>query len=136
MVVKSLQVNTCLVSSVCTRGIKYRGQERGLLTCYPDTDLSIAKELMEAKGIKQLPVIKRGREPRRRRKQRIAAILHYDSIWNCLRFFCAYDHIICFRLILFFLILVVFISVYFWSQTLKHLLHSYRIRSRYMSCIM
>ncbi|XP_044472801.1 chloride channel protein CLC-f-like [Mangifera indica] len=78
-------VNTCLVSSVCTRGIKYRGQERGLLTCYPDTDLSIAKELMEAKGIKQLPVIKRGREPRRRRKQRIAAILHYDSIWICLR---------------------------------------------------
>ncbi|KAH9804574.1 chloride channel protein CLC-f [Citrus sinensis] len=78
-------VNTCLVSSICTRGISYRGRERGLLTCYPDTDLAIAKELMEAKGIKQLPVIKRSRELQRRRKQRIVAILHYDSIWNCLR---------------------------------------------------
>lgn len=78
-------VNTCLVSSICTRGISYRGRERGLLTCYPDTDLAIARELMEAKGIKQLPVIKRSRELQRRRKQRIVAILHYDSIWNCLR---------------------------------------------------
>lgn len=78
-------VNTCLVSSICTRGISYRGRERGLLTCYPDTDLAIAKELMEAKGIKQLPVIKRSRELQRRTKQRIVAILHYDSIWNCLR---------------------------------------------------
>ncbi|KVH99234.1 Chloride channel, core [Cynara cardunculus var. scolymus] len=44
------------VFSVCTRGIRYRGRKRGLLTCYPDTDLAIAKMLMEAKGIKQLPV--------------------------------------------------------------------------------
>ncbi|KAJ0102716.1 hypothetical protein Patl1_03668 [Pistacia atlantica] len=78
-------VDTCLVSSVCTRGISYRGRARGLLTCYPDTDLAIAKELMEAKGIKQLPVVKHAREPQRRRKRRIAAILHYDSIWNFLR---------------------------------------------------
>lgn len=41
---------------------------------------------MEAKGIKQLPVVKRGREPLRERKRRIVAILHYDSILNCLRF--------------------------------------------------
>ncbi|XP_024965217.1 chloride channel protein CLC-f-like, partial [Cynara cardunculus var. scolymus] len=30
-----------LVSSICTRGINYRGRKRGLLTCYPDTDLAI-----------------------------------------------------------------------------------------------
>ncbi|KAA8527136.1 hypothetical protein F0562_008635 [Nyssa sinensis] len=78
-------VNTCLVSSICTRGISYRGQERGLLTCYPETDLAIAKKLMEAKGIKQLPVVKHGGEFQRTRKQRIVAILHYDSIQNCLR---------------------------------------------------
>lgn len=76
---------TCLVSSVCTRGISYRGQERGLLTCYPDTVLAFAKELMEAKGIKQLPVVKRGREHVRERKRRVVAILHYDSILNCIR---------------------------------------------------
>ncbi|XVF03512.1 hypothetical protein REPUB_Repub05bG0001300 [Reevesia pubescens] len=81
----ALDVNTCLVSSICTRGINYRGQERGLLTCYPDTDLAIAKELMEAKGIKQLPVVKRGGEPHKGRKRRIVALLHYESIWNCLR---------------------------------------------------
>ncbi|XVF70997.1 hypothetical protein PTKIN_Ptkin11bG0206600 [Pterospermum kingtungense] len=81
----ALDVNTCLVSSVCTRGISYRGQDRGLLTCYPDTDLAIAKELMEAKGIKQLPVVKRGGEPHKGRKRRIVAVLHYESIWNCLR---------------------------------------------------
>jgi hypothetical protein len=83
MLVKSVQV---LVSSVCTQRIIYRGRERGLLTCYPDTNLEIAKEIMEARGIKQLPVIKRDRKHQRLRKQRIVAILHYDSIWNCLRF--------------------------------------------------
>ncbi|KAK9268379.1 hypothetical protein L1049_000128 [Liquidambar formosana] len=78
-------VNTSLVSFVCTRGISYRGRERGPLTCYPDTDLAIAKELMEAKGIKQLPVVKRGAGPQKERKRRITAILHYDSVWNSLR---------------------------------------------------
>lgn len=81
-----IQVNTCLVSSICTRGISYRGQDRGLLTCYPDTDLAIAKELMEAKGVKQLPVVKRCRGSWKERKRRIVAVLHYDSIWSCLRF--------------------------------------------------
>ena len=79
------QVNASLVSSVCTRGMSYRGRARGLLTCYPDTDLASAKELMEAKGIKQLPVVKRGGEPKKERKRSIVAILHYDSIWNFLR---------------------------------------------------
>ncbi|KAL3614753.1 hypothetical protein CASFOL_041510 [Castilleja foliolosa] len=82
----SVDVNACTVSSIFTRGISYRGRERGLLICYPDTELAMAKQLMEAKGIKQLPVIKRAegvqREPRIRK---IVAILYYDSIWNCLR---------------------------------------------------
>ncbi|GKV08520.1 hypothetical protein SLEP1_g20137 [Rubroshorea leprosula] len=78
-------VNTCPVSSICTRGISYRGQERGLLICYPDTELVIAKELMEAKGIKQLPVVKRGGEPQKGRKRRVVGILYYDSIWSSLR---------------------------------------------------
>lgn len=84
--VNFLQEHACLVSSVCTRGITYRGQERGILTCYPDTDLAIAKELMEDEGIKQLPVVKHGREPLKERKQIIVAALHYDSILQCLRF--------------------------------------------------
>nr|UTD53594.1 chloride channel F [Casuarina glauca] len=79
-------VNTILVSSVCTQSISYRGHERGLLTCYPDANLAIAKELMEAKGIKQLPVVKRSGESRKGRKRRTIALLHYDSIQNCLRF--------------------------------------------------
>lgn len=73
------------MSCVCTRGISYRGRPRGLLTCYPDTDLASAKELMEAKGIKQLPVVKRGGELKKERKRRIVAILHYDSILDFLR---------------------------------------------------
>ncbi|KAI4307529.1 hypothetical protein L6164_030705 [Bauhinia variegata] len=80
-----LDASTCLVSSVCTRGMNYRGRERGLLTCYPDTSLAMAKELMEARGIKQLPVVKRGGEPGRERKRRLVALLHYDSLWNCVR---------------------------------------------------
>ncbi|XP_060199039.1 chloride channel protein CLC-f-like isoform X1 [Lycium barbarum] len=77
--------NTCLVSSICTRGINYRGQECGLLTCYPDTDLATAKQLMVAKGIKQLPVIKRGGNLKRERKRKIVAILHYESIKESIR---------------------------------------------------
>ncbi|XP_052113874.1 chloride channel protein CLC-f-like [Arachis duranensis] len=72
--------NTCLVSSVCTRGMTYRGRERGLLTCYPNTSLDVAKKLMEAKGIKQLPVVKRGGDCNRERKRRIAGLLHYDAL--------------------------------------------------------
>ncbi|KAG4122760.1 hypothetical protein ERO13_D11G286500v2 [Gossypium hirsutum] len=81
----ALDVNTCVVSSVCTRGISYRGQERALLTCYPETNLAIAKVLMEAKEIKQLPVVKSSGEPRQGRKRRIVGVLYYESIWNCLR---------------------------------------------------
>ncbi|CAA0841151.1 Chloride channel protein CLC-f [Striga hermonthica] len=82
----SADVNTSTVSSIFTRSIIYRGRERGLLMCYPDTDLAMAKQLMEAKGIKQLPVLKRAEGSQRdRKKRRIAAILYYDSIWNCLR---------------------------------------------------
>ncbi|OVA19685.1 CBS domain [Macleaya cordata] len=80
-----LDVNTSLVSSVCTRGVNYRGHQQGLLTCYPDTDLEIAKELMEAKGIKQLPVVRRGGDIRKERKRRIVALLQYDLILHCLR---------------------------------------------------
>ncbi|CAN4102551.1 unnamed protein product [Withania somnifera] len=58
--------DTCLVSLICTRGISYRSQD------------SIAKQLMEAKGIKQLPVVKRGGESRKR-KRRVIALLRYDS---------------------------------------------------------
>ncbi|KGN55984.1 chloride channel protein CLC-f [Cucumis sativus] len=79
----SLSVDTCLVSSIYTRGIRYRGRERGILTCYPDTALATAKELMEAKGIKQLPVVMRGKE----KKRRIVAILYYNSLISCLREF-------------------------------------------------
>ncbi|RWR95744.1 chloride channel protein CLC-f [Cinnamomum micranthum f. kanehirae] len=80
-----LDVNTSHASLICTRGIQYRGRERGLLTCYPDTNLAIAKELMEAKGIKQLPVVRRGGSLRKERKRRVVAILFYDSILRCLR---------------------------------------------------
>ncbi|GMH05905.1 hypothetical protein Nepgr_007745 [Nepenthes gracilis] len=82
----SLQdVYACPISSFCTRGISYRGQERGILTCYPDTELAIAKDLMEAKGINQLPVVKRGGKSQRERRRRIVAILNYDSISNFMR---------------------------------------------------
>jgi CBS domain-containing protein len=61
------------------------GSDRGLLTCFPDTDLTTAKELMEAKGIKQLPVVKRGVGYRTDRKRKPIGLLHYDSIGHCLR---------------------------------------------------
>ncbi|XP_019440919.1 PREDICTED: chloride channel protein CLC-f-like [Lupinus angustifolius] len=77
--------DTCLVSSVCTRGMSYRGRERGLLTCYPNTSLAMAKELMEARGIKQLPVVKHGVDHSRERKRRIVGLLHYNALWICLR---------------------------------------------------
>ncbi|KAF6155348.1 hypothetical protein GIB67_019874 [Kingdonia uniflora] len=80
-----LDVNTCLVSSVCTRGIHYRGRERGILTCYPDTDLATAKDLMEAKGIRQLPVVRRGGYQKKETKRRVISLLHYDFIWHSLR---------------------------------------------------
>ncbi|KAI3769079.1 hypothetical protein L6452_00175 [Arctium lappa] len=74
-----------LVSSICTRGINYRGRKRGILTCYPDTDLAIAKKLMEAKEIKQLPVVQHVVDFQEERKRRVVAILYYHSVWSCLR---------------------------------------------------
>lgn len=82
-----MQVNTCTVSSIFTRGISYYGRQRGPLICYPDSDLAMAKQLMEAKGIKQLPVIKRAEDAQREwRRRKIVAILYYDSIWTCVRY--------------------------------------------------
>lgn len=78
-------MNSCAISSFFTRGFQYRGSDRGLLTCFPDTDLTTAKELMEAKGIKQLPVVKRGVGYRTDRKRKPIGLLHYDSIGLCLR---------------------------------------------------
>ncbi|KAI7757265.1 hypothetical protein M8C21_032256 [Ambrosia artemisiifolia] len=72
------------VSSICIRGINYRGLKRGLITCYPDTDLAIAKKLMEARDVKQLPVVQRGVDFQEERKRRIVGILYYHSIWSCL----------------------------------------------------
>ncbi|KAH7674250.1 Chloride channel voltage gated protein [Dioscorea alata] len=80
-------VDIPLVSSCCTRGFQYRGSARGLLTCFPDTELIIAKELMEAKGIKQLPVVRRGgarSSGRNDLKRKLVALLHYESISRCL----------------------------------------------------
>ncbi|CAO2040901.1 unnamed protein product [Urochloa humidicola] len=77
--------NSSSISSCVTRGFQYRGSERGLLTCFPDTDLTTAKNLMEAKGIKQPPVVKRGVGHRTAGKRKPIALLHYDSIGCCLR---------------------------------------------------
>ncbi|KAG2653591.1 hypothetical protein PVAP13_1NG465400 [Panicum virgatum] len=77
--------NSSSISSCVTRGFHYRGSERGLLTCFPDTDLTTAKNLMEARGIKQLPVVKRGVGHRTTGKRKPIALLHYDSIGCCLR---------------------------------------------------
>jgi len=71
--------------------MSYRGRARGILTCYPNTSLAMAKELMEAKGIKQLPVVKRGGDQSRERRRRIVGLLHYDALWQCLRFFSESD---------------------------------------------
>ncbi|KAF3329789.1 chloride channel protein CLC-f-like protein [Carex littledalei] len=74
-----------LISSCLTRGFQYRGSERGLLTCFQDTDLTTAKELMEAKGIKQLPVVKRGKSRGMDGKRRLIGLLYYDYIGQCLQ---------------------------------------------------
>ncbi|XP_044430277.1 chloride channel protein CLC-f isoform X2 [Triticum aestivum] len=80
-----LDVNSALVTSCLTRGFQYHGNERGLVTCFPDTDLSTAKVLMEVKGIKQLPVVKRGAGRRNDGRRKVLGLLHYESIGRCLR---------------------------------------------------
>ncbi|XP_020526067.1 chloride channel protein CLC-f isoform X2 [Amborella trichopoda] len=80
-----LNVSASPVSSACTRRIRYRGSERGLLVCYPDMELLTARELMEARGINQLPVVRRGSELRKERRRRVVALLSYDLIGHCLR---------------------------------------------------
>lgn len=78
-------MNSALVTSCLTRGFQYHGNERGLVTCFPDTDLSTAKVLMEVKGIKQLPVVKRGAGRRNDGRRKVLGLLHYESIGRCLR---------------------------------------------------
>ncbi|XP_074558662.1 chloride channel protein CLC-f-like [Curcuma longa] len=78
-------VNVHTVSSCLGRGIQHRDRETGLIICFPDTDLTTAKQLMEAKGIKQLPVVKRGGVRGNNGKRKIVGLLYYDSIGHCLR---------------------------------------------------
>ncbi|KAG8072167.1 hypothetical protein GUJ93_ZPchr0006g43141 [Zizania palustris] len=77
--------NSSAISLCLTRGFQHQGNDRGLLTCFPDTDLTTAKNLMEARGIKQLPVVKRGVGHSTDGKRKLVAILHYYSIGHCLR---------------------------------------------------
>nr|CAB3481335.1 unnamed protein product [Digitaria exilis] len=81
----TLDANSSPVSSCLTRGFQFHGNERGLVTCFPDTDLSTAKVLMEVKGIKQLPVVKRGAGRRNDGRRKVLGLLHYDAIGWCLR---------------------------------------------------
>ncbi|KAF8758075.1 hypothetical protein HU200_010738 [Digitaria exilis] len=81
----TLDANSSPVSSCLTRGFQFHGNERGLVTCFPDTDLSTAKVLMEVKGIKQLPVVKRGAGRRNDGRRKVIGLLHYDAIGWCLR---------------------------------------------------
>ena len=89
----------CLVSSVCTRGMSYRGRERGLLTCYPNTSLTMAKELMEAKALSNYQwlivveiAVERGSE------ESLIFLIMMHALWHCLRFIllsdtCLYNNI-------------------------------------------
>ncbi|KQK01558.1 hypothetical protein BRADI_3g56670v3 [Brachypodium distachyon] len=85
MLLDDLKEACSTISSCLTRGFQYKGSERGLLTCFTDTDLTTAKNLMEARGIKQLPVVKRGIGHRTEGKRKLIALLRYDSIGHCLR---------------------------------------------------
>ncbi|CAA7407878.1 unnamed protein product [Spirodela intermedia] len=78
-------VSDCLVSSICTRSTSYNGSVRGLLTCFPDTELTTARQLMEAKNVKHLPVVGRGGDSRKDRKRKLLGLIRYDSIARCLR---------------------------------------------------
>eukprot|EP00252_Welwitschia_mirabilis_P008197 TRINITY_DN19922_c0_g1_i1.p1 TRINITY_DN19922_c0_g1~~TRINITY_DN19922_c0_g1_i1.p1 ORF type:complete len:739 (+),score=142.14 TRINITY_DN19922_c0_g1_i1:507-2723(+) len=80
-----LDVNTFPVSSICTRRIYYHGSERGILVCYPDMDLMVAKEIMEAGGVRQLPVVVRNSGRKHQQGQKLLGLLCYDSIRDCLR---------------------------------------------------
>lgn len=81
----TIDVNSTLVSAICTRRIRYRGHERRILICYPDTDLMMAKEIMEARGIKQLPVVTRLGERRQEQGRKLVGLLYYDAIPDCVR---------------------------------------------------
>ncbi|XP_078443437.1 chloride channel F isoform X2 [Wolffia australiana] len=81
----SPQVGNCQVSTICTRWTRIEGRWSGLVTCFPDTDLSTAIQLMEAKNVKHLPVVRRGGDWRRDGKRKLSGLIHYDSISHCLR---------------------------------------------------
>ncbi|PKA51354.1 Chloride channel protein CLC-f [Apostasia shenzhenica] len=84
-VFQGLNVDVCPISSRLTQLFQHRVGESAIMACFPDTDLTTAKALMEAKGIKQLPVVQRGTYHRNRRKRRVVGLLKYNSIDHCLR---------------------------------------------------
>ncbi|EPS65023.1 hypothetical protein M569_09754, partial [Genlisea aurea] len=79
---KPADVRTVL--SMLTSRPGREGSGGGVLVCYSDTDLAMAKQVMEAKGIKQLPVVKRAVEGDRKRRV-VTGIVYYDFIWDCVR---------------------------------------------------
>ena len=73
------------MSSICTHGTNHNGRICGLVTCFPDTDLTTVVQLMEAKNVKHLPIVERGGNLSMEGKRKLLGIIYYDSISYCLR---------------------------------------------------
>lgn len=85
LLVVCVQVDTMLVAAICTTSIQNVADGHNVVVCYPDTTLQAAEELMQPRGLHQLPVVTRVGRQWQDRGHKVVGVLHREAIPLCIK---------------------------------------------------
>ncbi|KAG0624168.1 hypothetical protein M758_3G228900 [Ceratodon purpureus] len=80
-----VEVDMMLVAAICTSGIENVADGHNIVVCYPDTTLGAAEELMQPRGLHQLPVVTRIGRQWQDRGHKVVGLLHREAISQCIK---------------------------------------------------
>lgn len=80
-----VEVDTMLVAAICTSSIENVADGHNIVVCYPDTTLRAAEELMQPRGLRQLPVVTRVGRQWQDRGHKVVGLLHRETISQCVK---------------------------------------------------
>lgn len=74
-----------LVAAICTTSIENVADGHNIVVCYPDTTLQAAEDLMQPRGLHQLPVVTRVGRQWQDRGHKVVGVLHREAIPQCIK---------------------------------------------------
>lgn len=80
-----MQTDNILVAAICTSSIENAYDGLSIAVCFPDTSLRAAEELMQSRGLLQIPVVTRVGRQWQDRGHKVVGVLHLERIPSCLK---------------------------------------------------